>query len=247
MAKALPLSSRRKIVFCCTDASTMVSRDHKGISAFCFRCGFKDWEPAGHRSIAEILADRRATEELKQAQEIPSSAVPLTTGPLEAWQWVLKGGMTPEEADGLGWRWHEQTRRVLIPVTGGFLGRSIYGDKPKYIMRGTGGLYWALSGAHTALVVVEDILSALAIKRTGGSAVAVLGTSLTEQDAAQIATVGDVVIGWFDGDRAGDRAWVKLRKKLSLHPVELRRIRTEQDPKRLHRATINEHIRRATE
>jgi DNA primase len=92
------------------------------------------------------------------------------------------------------------------------------------------------------VVVAEDILSAIAVWGTGANALAVLGTSVTAVQAAEIAAGADVVIGWFDGDAAGDKAWQRLRSKMSLHPVELHRIRTDEDPKALHRSTLRAHL-----
>jgi DNA primase len=141
--------------------------------------------------------------------------------------------------------WHEKTRRVLIPIYDNdrlvaITGRSVHGERPKYLALGgdANTIYRLPHRADTATVVVEDILSAIAIWRAGHNALAVLGTSITPVQAAEIAAGASHVIGWFDGDKAGDVAWSKLRGRMALHPVKLTRIRTSDDPKRLHRADL---------
>jgi DNA primase len=194
------------------------------------------------------MRTRQAEEHLaaRKTVTMPADAVPLTEGPREALVWVLKGGLTPEQAQNdYGMRWHEATRRVLIPVHHGIdligiLGRAVFGERPKYRMLGgpADTIYRLPHRANKATVVVEDILSAIAVWRAGYNALAVLGTSITPVQAAEIAAAGSRVIGWFDGDNAGDAAWSKLRGRMALHPVRLTRIRTSDDPKRLHRAHL---------
>jgi len=171
---------------------------------------------------------------------MPAGALAISDGPPEAILWTLKGGLTPEVATAkYGMKWHEKTRRVLIPIKGGLLGRAVFGERPKYRMLGTSGvLYWPKRRPLVPVIAVEDILSAIAIDRAGGTAVAVLGTSISPEQAAEIADGRDKVIGWFDGDAAGDKAYTRLRGRMGLHPVTVSRIRTDKDPKVLHRRVI---------
>lgn len=238
------MGGSKKIKWCCHDASTRISHRDKGVSLHCFRCGTTDWEPHGVRSVAEILAARAANEGLRTARSIPDRAVPIRDGAREGIVWLLRGGVTPEQADDLGFRYDPLTRRVLIPITGGFIGRSVFNERPKYIMSAPGTvLYW--TGEGRTVAVVEDILSALAVERAGYAAVAILGTSLDGAQAGDIATRSDLLIGWFDGDAAGDKAWALLRKKMALHPTKLTRIRTDKDPKALPRAEVARLIKEA--
>lgn len=251
----MPMGSSKKIKWCCHDNSTRISHSERGIYLHCFRCGETGWEKHGPRSIAEILAARARTDELRETRTIPKDAVSVGEGPNAAIVWLLKGGVTPEQAEKHGFKWHEATRRVLMPVPGGFLSRSVYNERPKYLMSAPGAcLYWAgTTGAdqedHTGdrrsgrsyrrcSILVEDILSALAIQRAGYTGAAVLGTSLDTEMATAVARRSDLVIGWFDGDKAGDKAWTLLRKRMALHPVTLKRIRTDKDPKALPRAEV---------
>lgn len=176
---------------------------------------------------------------------MPSDAVAVQHGPDEAILWVLKGGLTPEEASNTyGMRWHEETRRVWVPVPGGLVGRAVFGERPKYRMLGKPGvLYWPQKRPHGPVVTVEDILSAIAINRAGCAAVAVLGTSISPEQAAEISAGRKHVIGWFDNDPAGDKAWVRLRHKMALYPVKTSRITSDTDPKTLHRSAIRDLLK----
>lgn len=247
-ARELAIGLKRKVECCSHKGPTAyISNGHKGVSLYCFRCGRNEFEPHGERSIAEVLATRQALDALATAPTptMPKDAVDLTAGPKEGWLWVLQGGLTPEEAtERWGFRWHEKTRRVLIPVPGGLLGRSVHGELPKYRMltNQPGALYWPQKRPHRAVVAVEDILSAIAINRAGWAAVAVLGTSISPTQAEEIAEGREMVVGWFDGDPAGDKAWTRLRKRMALFPVTTHRITTQQDPKRLHRAALRDML-----
>tara|TARA_R110000744_G_scaffold148413_1_gene261476 strand:- start:192 stop:971 length:780 start_codon:yes stop_codon:yes gene_type:complete len=236
-ARALPYGSSRKVMHCGSSPAARAYNKPNGISLNCFRCGENLFIPHGPRSAAEILAARQATTELIQAREIPSRAIHLTDEdcPSEALLWPLKTGLTPEAAsDDYGMRYDPVTRRVLIPLDGGFLARAVYNERPKYIKAGAQAVEdYTLFIDHDLVVITEDILSAIKVYRSGFSAMALLGTSVTATMAAKIGQYKHVV-NWTDGDKAGDAAYVKLRKRLGLYPVQLHRVRTTADPKELH-------------
>lgn len=170
---------------------------------------------------------------------MPVAAVAMMEAPPAALTWVLAGGLTPEEAnDDYGFRWHEESHRVLIPTSGGLLGRAVRGERPKYRLYGRPCLYAlpARGSSDRALVVVEDILSAIAIHRAGWPAVALLGTSVTQSMVAKFAV--PEVIAWFDDDRAGEQGYRRLRLALSLWPVNLGRVHSRKEPKHSHRSEI---------
>lgn len=147
-------------------------------------------------------------------------------------------------------RWHETIRRVLIPIYGedgqldGVLGRAVYGERPKYrMLSGAANTFFRAPWVDSdTCVVVEDVLSAIAVNRAGVNAVAVLGTAITPEHAAHITERVARVVGWFDPDTAGDKAWQRLRGKMGLYPVTLRRVQTSADPKTLHRQQIREAL-----
>jgi len=242
LAKSLPIGQKRKIQCCGKDATAYVSQNKYGIRMGpCFRCGREEFIPHGPRSVKEILAARKALEDTVQLRSIPKRAKLLsdTETPPEAIIWVLKAGLSPELAEGVyGMRYDPVTRRVCIPIEGGFLARAIFNERPKYVKAGaTKTETYSLIEGDGPVVMTEDILSAIAVNRAGYSSISVLGTAITPTIAAELGK-HRVVIGWTDGDPAGDKAWVKLRKRMGLYPTELKRIRTDKDPKNIHRADI---------
>jgi hypothetical protein len=247
-AKALTIGHSRKVQCCSTDPSAHVSNNHKGVSFFCHRCGRKEFHFHGPRSIKEIMATRVAEDAIRLAPSIamPKDAVPLDEGPQEAWQWVLRGGLTPEDATGLyGLKWHEKTRRVLIPIgpadrLTALCGRAVFGERPKYrMLAGKADSFFRSPHKDVqCTVVVEDVLSAIAVGRAGANGIAVLGTAITAEHAAAIATGTSTVVGWFDPDKAGNTAWQRLRSRMALYPVNLHRITSTEDPKALHRHVL---------
>lgn len=241
IAKSLPIGQKRKIPCCGTDATSYVSQDHRGIRMGpCFRCGDKRYVPHGPRSVAEVLAARAAIDAVAELREIPKRCIMLsdTETPSEAILWVLQAGLAPEMAETVyGMRYDPVTRRVCIPITGGFLSRAVFNERPKYIKAGASKTEMHTLRGEGPAVLVEDILSAIAINRAGFTAISALGTAITATIAADLGKY-PVLISWTDADKAGDKAWAKLRKRMGLYPTVLHRIRTEKDPKEIHRGEI---------
>jgi hypothetical protein len=236
IAKLLPYDKSSRIVHCGKTKDAMVSHNNSGVSLFCFKCGANEFVGHGPRSAAEILAARQATVSLTEARSMPSRVMPLTHDecPSTALLWPLKTGLTPEvSSEVYGMRYDPLTRRVCIPLEGGFIARAVYDDKPKYIRSGSSiQKIWHMKRTGDMVVVTEDILSAIKVYRAGYSSIAVLGTNISPTTAAAIGEYPSVVC-WTDADKAGDKAWVQLRQRLSLYDLELRRIRTEEDPKNI--------------
>ena len=249
MAKAIPYGASRKVQHCGSSPAARINNSNAGVSLYCFRCGEQQFVPHGPRSAAEILAARAATEELREARSIPARCQVLTDTdvPSEALLWTLRTGLTPEEATNVyGFKYDPKTRRVLIPLVGGFIARAVFNESPKYIRSGSMDqeIWEQRVGESTTCVITEDILSAIKVYRSGFSSIAILGTSVSTTAAAKIGAYSNVIC-WTDADKAGDAAWLKLRKRMGLYDSTLHRIRTSDDPKLLHineiKDKINEH------
>ncbi len=247
-AKLLPYSTNRKILHCGSSAAARISNSNAGISLHCFRCGAHLFEPHGERSAAEILQARRATEELRAARFIPERCQWLNdpSVPAAARIWTLKAGLMPDLASSrYGMRYDPKTRRVCVPLIGGFIARAVFsGDSPKYIRSGTmDQTVYQLDGWYgnrpDTVVVVEDILSAIKVSRSGFNALAILGTSVSEGAAMAMGEYNHVVV-WTDGDKAGDAAYKKIKGKLALFDTDVSRIRTDDDPKNLNAFNIQQ-------
>src|SRR4051812_1572701 len=100
--------------------------DHKehGWGAYCHRCG----EPGFVFHPAESLRDKLARlkrEALKETQATQSLALPSggnkdpSSWPLAARVWLYKAGLSNSKIQELGFYYHDDTRRVVMPVFNG--------------------------------------------------------------------------------------------------------------------------------
>lgn len=190
---------------------------------------------------------RQNTQELRRLSVRPET-VALADGPPEAWLWVLSAGLTPERAThDYGFRWIPRYSRVLIPVleravdTGGWLSRGFVRGEPKYIASDTakGKLWSSAPKSDGVVVVVEDVLSAIAVDRAGFMAVAAMGTAFPLPTMALINGMGHTVIPWLDPDKGGRAGLLALRKASSSFPIRLATpVVSSVDPKRYPAADI---------
>lgn len=92
------------------------------------------------------------------------------------------------------------------------------------------------------MVVVEDALSAVRVGRVAPS-VAVLGTSINERE---LEVLGEPcarpkrVVLWLDGDKAGNQAKLKFKRRLELMGADVKVVNTPMDPKRYSNRQIQE-------
>lgn len=195
------------------------------------------FEPHGRLSVSDFLRMKAKDETLKK-QFIPE-VVPLMEAPQEAQLWVLKAGISPEQAwNDFGIGWNEFTKRVILPMQKGedcspaFLARSVLPNhKPKYIVsQGAKNKCYYIHVNSDKVVVVEDMLSAMKVSMAGYSALAALGTSFNLPMCHKIAQ-HNTVISWMDADAAGDVGHKKLKKGMAIWDVNFKRVRTLKDPK----------------
>lgn len=180
---------------------------------------------------------------------MPVDAISTTKASNNALLWLLKAGCTPEEADAYGIRWHEQSERLLIPVLNeqqelsGILARATNNERPKYkAFKNTQGIHFSSVPSASTVIVVEDILSSYAVRKAGFDSAAILGTSISPEDAHRLCNGRSRIVSFFDPDEAGRQGYVKLRKALRLHPVSLFRAGAEHDPKYLSRSEIQQAV-----
>lgn len=179
---------------------------------------------------------------------MPKEAVKLEeSNNVHAMTWVLKAGITPERASSAyGMRWSDKLDRVLIPIYNlkreytGLLARSVSAG-PKYIMlQGKPQAYYT-PVISKQVVITEDVLSAIAVHEAGTTAFAMLGTAV-QNDFVELLAEYDTVIGWFDNDRAGSKAYMKLRRRLAMHDKEMVMAHSRVDPKYIPRRDIRRYI-----
>lgn len=200
--------------------------------------------------MSDLLRMREHDKELRGMKYRPKT-VPMSEGPREAWVWCMKAGLSPEVAtDVYGFGWSEKVQRIIIPIyenfveTNAFVARSL--DKrrpPKYIASANAaGKHWMRMHDDSTIVIVEDILSAIAVSRAGYSSIAAMGTSFDQTFMNKISRCEDV-IAWLDPDAGGDKGYRKLRKASGLWDMRLHRVRSNKDPKYYSAADVQAFIR----
>lgn len=236
-ARQLGFGHKIKIPCCSSDPSSYISNSKHGIRMGpCFRCGHTDFERHAGLTIQERLAMRSAVEELKGLKYKPAT-VSITEAPQEAWLWCLQAGISPEDATNTySFGWSDKSQRVIVPIlqdmrdTGAFIARAVdKRTKPKYVLSANAkGKYWYAGTGPT--VIVEDILSAIAVHRAGYRSVAAMGTHFTPE-LLDIATRTGELVAWLDDDEAGKKAYRYLRKQIGLWDVKFYRVQSNRDPK----------------
>ena len=163
--------------------------------------------------------------------------------------WLLKGGLSPEEADTHGIRWHSKSDRLLIPLknetgkTTGIVARAVNGEKPKYFaLHQSEGIHFPRTPTQKSICVVEDVLSSIAVNKSGMDSAAVVGTSVSAEMAYRLTANMTRVVVFMDPDAAGDRGFLSIKKTLQLYPVEVHRAFADKDPKYLTRQEIQDAV-----
>jgi len=242
-AKQLPEGKKTRVRCCKSDRSMIISNSNSGYGAYCFRCGFNEFEPHGERSISQILKGKAETEFISFSRPLmPQDRVSLFDASPEAQAWVLKAGVSLAEASQKGICYSPAMDRVILPIYDtserilGIQARAMGNGIPKYlnsIPRSKHLLYKCFNTQYkfSCGIVVEDILSAIKIQPIRSS-ISILGTNMTQEKAHKISLNYKKILLWFDDDEAGERCRKTSKKQLELQGIEfIRDIRTEKDPK----------------
>ena len=246
--EALDPGRRTRIEHSCGDGRTLiVSRDQKGISAYCFRCHKKGYIPT-ERSLAErIAALSEATEWDGAAQESLELPGPGKLDPQD-WPdkprvWLYQAGFSNDEIRRHGWYWNPRLERVILPVkvdgkTIYWQGRGFDPGRPKALNPTVNreGLV-AKYGQGDWIALCEDILSAAKVGGVG-EAWALLGTVLSHSTALALSEARRPVLLMLDDDPAGRRGAAEAAKTLNLLGVWNKQVYFGKDPKLIPRSTI---------
>ena len=210
--------------------------------------------PRKRKQAAESLSLREAN-----AQTVTKSSVHLPFDitnelPTSALVWLRMFGVTQQEIQKYGLCWSPKYDRLVLPVRdeNGKLvywqGRYFGPEKgqPKYInTRSSRGNIWFDTGGDSQIIVlVEDILSALAVSRTGKArAIALLGSFISDNLIVKLLSEGRQVCVWLDRDKRCES--IAFTKRLNVFGVTAKTISTVKDPKCYKPTTISKEISHA--
>ena len=251
-AEGLPLGGRVRTDHDCGGGRTLtVRRDEKGLSAFCFRCNDSGWAPGPVEALS-VRLERLGRQSMADAQIERSAALPEPSvrvwdeWPADCRLWLLKAGLCRADLPKLGAYYHPPTNRVVVPVLGPSGGavfwqaRAVDKRLPKYMapLIDKAGVIPQYGSAQD-VTLTEDLLSAykVGLVAEGWS---LLGTSISRHTLAELVKRNCRVNVWLDPDPPGRRAAKKVLAALRGAGLEARDIRSDVDPKLVHRQQIKE-------
>lgn len=231
---ALPLDSPCRHDFCpfcrrlVKSRGFIVWRISHGWRMYCHRCGAS--RVIKHVGVASpstlisrvnglLSAVKPKSRVMYLPEDFDTSYLPFT-----AKAWLRKYGVTDDEIKRYRFGYSERMNRLIMPVFNGgelvyWQGRRLSGNKeePKYIsMKSTAGSAFfnlATEGA-TDVVIVEDVVSAVVLRRAGYNAIALLGSYIGDRVAGYLSTLQyQSVVVWLDPDKRKES--VKFARMLS--------------------------------
>lgn len=237
--------------FCEPDKVTshgfVVTRKRNGFSMWCHRCHTKYWYPIKSPSSSAILSElhRRAVGN-KDNASVVTKKVTLPSDftadiPASGLLWLRTYGVNEDEIRRYHFGYSPRLDRLILPVfRDGELvfwqGRNLSSDtsRPKYmnVRSQRSDIVLFVNNQTSKVVLVEDILSCLAVARAGVSAVALLGSYVKMDLLRDVLADADIacIKVWLDPDKRQEAC--KYAKQLralgySASPIVL----AHQDPK----------------
>ena len=236
-----------------------VTNGDDGYSAWCFRCNDKGFIPHPAPSLSERLAKlarTRAVEaKVTSTVELPTPAVlDPQLWPTAARLWLYKAGFSNDDIQKSGFYFCPPLNRVVLPVIGVgnvplyWQARALTPDHvPKYInpfIDKSNVAYKCGVGLGDCIVLTEDILSAARVGRVCESW-SILGTSLTDGVAAQLAGCGLPIVVMLDPDGAGRKGSTAAARRLRSTGLRVSIAHPHRDPKYLTKQEITECIKQS--
>lgn len=238
--------------YCGEGSCLIVSRDRKGYSAYCFRCGGKGFVPLS-LSLAERLENLRAASladvEARCTLTLPAPKVlDPQAWPRYARLWMYKSGFSNDDITSLGFYYHERLDRVVMPVYHGtelvyWQARGFSADRPKYINPSVDRqrLVAKYGSGGPAIVLTEDNLSAYKVGKVC-EAWSLMGTTLTDSVLADLIEQNKPVLIMLDPDAGGTKGLVGMARRLGAVGLKFVDARMTRDPKRHSLQEIREWI-----
>lgn len=237
---------------CGSGDKLLVENKTEGFAAWCYRCSEGGFSPHPAPSLAErIKALREAEAEDAAVERDPRPPMPAnfdpSTWPSYARVWLYKSGLSNVMIQANGIYWCDRVQRVVLPVLNGsklvyWQARGFDPDRPKYLNpKVDKPMYKTGDPASGTLALTEDILSAVRVGQAC-EAWCLLGTSLSNEMALEIARKGVPVAIWLDPDAAGRKGRGKVYRELLRLGVDARIIRSDKDPKMYSLDQIKEYL-----
>lgn len=231
----------------------VVTRTHKGYIMWCHRCHKKSFEASALPSFATCLSlyrsrnvprDTSTTSKVNRV-ELPRDIV--YTLPVICQIWLSKYSVTQEEVAAYKFGWSQSLQRLILPVydskgtliywQGRYFGTNAnqrkylnISMKRKDVWFDTQNVDPIDTSSTFSTVVVEDIISAIAVRRSGSRAIALLGSYLGDDLILAVLSEGRQVVVWLDPDKM--RESIKSSRRLRALGVKAKSVlNCKTDPK----------------
>lgn len=236
----------------CSNGKTLsITRKPEGIMYHCYRCGdkVKGFHKLEKLSLAEKRKFKNKIFEIKEVK-LPTDYT--LEHPYEMERFLLKYGLYSSTVAKFGVGYSAYLDCVVYPLYDekgtiqGIQYRALHDvpGMPKYVTKGSKPPYICFNPNSRVLCLTEDILSAIKVNKEANS-MCLLGTSLTLEHKKFISANKDkldVVVTWFDNDKAGQDGAKKVKRFLDLIGMKHRNVISQRDPKDAHYKEIKEYV-----
>lgn len=177
-----------------------------------------------HHEVREVWLPSDCTDEL----------------PTKARLWLLRYHVTQQEVYEYAMKWSPSYERLILPIhqdgrlvfwTGRYFGDDAVQPKWLHVKSSKSNVLFDVGNKTSPyLVIVEDMLSAISIKRSGYRAFALLGCQMQDNMFAELQRqCKSTIVVWLDRDKACNS--FKLSKRLKVLGYQSKVVVTDLDPK----------------
>lgn len=222
----------------------VVIRNEKGWVLYCHNCKRKKFIKDGKLSANQVLTKLNKIQNPERDYTVDTVYLPrdfVYNLPYKAIKWLRKYNITDTEIKAYRFGYSEFRDRLIMPVFDNdgvvyWQGRNLdtpTKKNPKYVnvKSKRADVLFETKDDNKTYVIVEDILSAIAMGRAGYHGVSILGSAVTDDMMSIISKRNpDRVVVWLDPDKRKEA--VKYAKRLSVFGIRATALVTpEKDPK----------------
>lgn len=256
VAARLRPGQRTRAEHCGMGEPMQISNGPAGVAAYCHRCGGKGFIPhqlSLSERIAQFKDAEQADQEAKLSLRLPEPrVVDPQQWPKAARLWLYKGGFSNDDIERLGFYYHAQMSRVVMPVYDA--GRLVYWQARGFVPQlpkalnpvvDRTGLVAKFGERMGPVALTEDMLSA-AKMAVACEAWALLGTKMDDAVLAALIRRGSKVVLALDSDKAGRDGAATIARRLSAVGVSHSQVYFGRDPKLVTRKEIIDAVQEHT-
>ncbi len=237
----------------------VVTRTERGFKMWCHRCHTARVITSGVPSARQCISTiRKRTELLPQKPDTDTIAKQVILPedftseiPSTGLAWLAKYGVRVEEATQYNFGYSPKLNRLIMPVYKNeelcfWQGRRLSNDptEAKYlsVRQSRASLWFQIQKDSDTTVVVEDVLSALAVARAGYNAVALLGSYVNSEMMSYLLETKTRIVIWLDPDKRKEScSYAKSIRARGARAVAL--ILPDKDPKEYDVLAIKQFVK----